>query len=499
MNREPSERPAVGLLPLYLALYDELLPDLRDCFTGYLQRIRAGLGARNVAVRQAPICCVAAEIAAAVQQFEADGVDAIVTLHLAYSPSLEAIDTLCATALPIVMLDATMDAAFGVDAPAGRMMTNHGVHGVMDLASMLRRRGRACRIVAGHDSDPRTLDRVAEALRTAPAPSAAPRRSAASAVGCAAASRIAAALRSARVVRIGPSFAGMGDFVVEESLLEQKLGIGISHMGVDALDEAVRGVSDGEVARELARDRERFDCELPVEAHARAVRVGLGLRALLQEGGYDAFSLNFQAIDRVDRPACTMPFLEISKAMGRGIGYAGEGDVLTAALAGALARVFDQVTFTEIFCADWQGGNLFLSHMGEISPSVAGGRPRVFVKPLPFIGGHAPAMLTCAIKPGPAVFVNLAPGPGGTFSLIVAPVEVLAEDDSLDPAMRDAVRAWVKPHAGLVDFLETYSRAGGTHHSALVLGEPVDEIAAFGEICGMEVVRIPAAEGVVTE
>lgn len=190
-----------------------------------------------------------------------------------------------------------------------------------------------------------------------------------------------------------------------------------------------------------------------------------------------------------------MPFLEICKAMGRGIGYAGEGDVLTAALVGALAQGFDAVTFTEIFCADWSGGNLFLSHMGEISTSVAGEKPCIMMKPF-FLGGSLdPAVLTCPVKPGPAVFVNLAPGPDDTFSLIVAPVEVLPEGDELQPEMRKVVRTWIRPQLEAGSFLEAYSRAGGTHHSALVLGEHADSIAACGRMCGLEVVQIASAGG----
>jgi len=458
-------QPTVGLLPMYLALYDELLPDLRDEFAGYLERIAAGLEARGVAVRQAPICCVADEFSAAVRRFEADGIDAIVTLHLAYSPSLEAIEALCGTSLPIVILDATMDAKFGIEVSPDRLMYNHGIHGVMDLACMLRRRGRSFEIVAGHDSDPLTLDRAAGYARAALA---------------------ARALHGVRALRVGPIFEGMGDFLVDEAVLDATLGIRVRHVELDALDAAIGTVTDDAVALELERDRDRFLCELPADVHERSVRVGLGLRGLLAEGGHGAFSVNFQAFDRADRPANTMPFLEISKAMGRGIGYAGEGDVLTAALVGALARGFGEVTFSEIFCADWSGGNLFLSHMGEISPSVAGDRPRVFEKPLPFIGGHAPAVLSCAMKPGPAVFVNLAPGPDDSFSLIVAPVEVLAENASLEPAMRDTVRAWIRPSCKVSDFLEAYSRAGGTHHSALVLGDRAKAIAAFGRMLGVE-------------
>ena len=49
-----------------------------------------------------------------------------------------------------------------------------------------------------------------------------------------------------------------------------------------------------------------------------------------------------------------MPFLEIEKQMVRGIGYAGEGDVLTAALSAALASGFEETSFTEMFCPDWK-------------------------------------------------------------------------------------------------------------------------------------------------
>ena len=62
-----------------------------------------------------------------------------------------------------------------------------------------------------------------------------------------------------------------------------------------------------------------------------------------------------------------MPFLEISRLMERGIGYAGEGDVLTAALVGALMKVYAETTFTEMFCPDWKGNSIMLSHMGEIN------------------------------------------------------------------------------------------------------------------------------------
>ncbi len=458
-----------GLLPFYLKLYDDYKPEVRNGFTEFVQRITEVLEQRGIAVQSAPVCRVAHEFEDAIRQFEKGGVDCIMTLHLAYSPSLESIDAFCATPLPVIILDVTMDADFGIQVSPDRIMYNHGVHGVMDFASMLRRHRRPFEIVAGYGGDTETQDRIVETARAAVA---------------------AHGLRNSLVLRVGAAFPGMGDFSVDESVLKAVLGISVNQVELDALDAAVATVTDAAVEQEVAEDNERFLCELDPGAHARSVRVGLGLRQLLDAGGYTACSVNFQEFNRADRPADTMPFLEICKAMGRGTGYAGEGDVLTAALVGALAQGFDAVTFTEIFCADWSGGTLFLSHMGEISTSVAEGKPLVIIKPF-FLGGSLdPAVLTCPVQPGPAVFVNLTPGPDDTFSLIVAPVEVLPEEEGIQPAMRNVVRTWIRPQLGVAAFLEAYSRAGGTHHSALVLGDYAGAIAAFGRMSGFEVVQL---------
>jgi L-arabinose isomerase len=461
--------PKTGLLPFYLKLYDDLMPELGKKFEGFTRRIAEALEARGITVETARPCRIKTEFSTAIQNFERADLDCIITLHLAYSPSLESIDAVCRTKLPIIILDTTMDANFGLDVSPEKIMFNHGIHGVMDFASMLKRRRRAFEIIVGHDSDPLLIDRTADTVRAAFA---------------------ARSFFGSRVLRIGEAFKGMGDFSVPEDVLASKLGVSVTQTGLEMLDKAIENVSADEVESELAEDSKHFDCDISREAHERSVKIGLGLRRLIEEGGYSAMSINFEIFDRKDRLANTMPFLEISKAMARGIGYAGEGDVLTAALVGALSRAFGETTFTEIFCADWAGNRLFLSHMGEISPSVAADRPRIFEKPFLFGGGMNPAVLTCSVRPGPAVFVNLAPGPEDSFSLIVSPVEVLAENDSLNPGMRDCIRIWIRPAGGVTEFLEKYSCAGGTHHSALVLGDKSKSIVALGRMLNIKVVTL---------
>jgi L-arabinose isomerase len=457
-----SERPRAGLLPLYLKLYDESNPGAREFLEKYLGEVAEGLGARGLEVQTAPVCRLEPEFASAVSDLEKYGVDAIVTLHLAYSPSEESVGPLSETYLPVVILDTTPDAEFGRDVDPGRIMYNHGIHGVQDMANILRRRGKRFEIVAGHFRQSEVLDRCADLVRAA---------------------RAAARFGSTRALRIGEAFKGMGDFSVPEKTLKKVLGVSVKQIAPADLIPYVQKVPDEAVKDELARDAKAFVVDCPPEVHERSLRLGLGLRALLREGDYGAFSMNFLAFDSAEGPVNTVPFLEISKAMARGLGYAGEGDVLTASLVGALLSAWPKTTFTEIFCPDWKGNSLFLSHMGEINPKVSAEPALLCEKPFPYTPAQNPAVLACAPAPGEAVFVNLAPGPEDSFTLIAVPVEVLGDAES--PEMKNKVRGWMRGRLPVAELLEEYSRAGGTHHSALVLGEHVEALRAFARLAGL--------------
>jgi len=451
---------------LYLKLYDDVLPKTREGFAKLLGAIKHGFETRGLEVVQAPVCRIKPEFEKAVSAFTKADVDCIVSLHMAYSPSLESVGAMAKTEVPIIILDTTMDESFDQKVDPDRIMYNHGVHGVMDFASMLRRNGRRYSIVAGHYRRPEVLDRAADMVRAAYA---------------------ARELKTTRALRIGESFRGMGDFSVAEPVMAKKLGIEVTQKGIADLARAMRGVTAREVAAEINSDVKNFRVTAPRSVHERSVRVSLGLRRMLDAGRYGAFSMNFLVFNG-SHGVDTLPFLEASKGMARGIGYGGEGDVLTASLVGALQRGFGRTTFTEVFCPDWKGGTVFLSHMGEINPAVASGKPELVEKQFVFTGTKNPAVITCGLKTGPAVFVNLVPGPRDTFSLVLAPVTVLADSKRKD--MAPVVRGWMRPAAGLERFLEEYSRHGGTHHSALVLGDRLEGLVAFAQYAGLEAVVI---------
>ena len=456
------EKAKVGFLPLYLKLYDDRAAQLRPEIEKYRADLAAALKNAGLEIVEADICRIAPEFEAAVAQFESAGVDAIVTVHLAYSPSLECIDALAATKLPILILDTTREYHFSFDVIPGAVSYNHGIHGVQDFCNLLRRRGKDYTVFAGHYLESDAVKHVADAARAVKA---------------------AKAMQGLRAGRVGGGFHGMGDFLPSEGALE-RLGVTVVECDGKELLPLRDSVTDGEIRTEYEKDCAQNGASAVTFAeYAYAERVGLAVRKWIEKNQLDAFTMTFLSAGKL--PGFdTMPFSESSKAMARGIGYAGEGDVLTAALVGALAKAFDKVNFTEMFCPDWAGNAIYMSHMGESNLNLLENRKTV-IKPFPYADGPDPTCILGHMVAGQACVFNLLPNPEGWFDVVIATGEMLqlpAEIENLPTSMN----GWFKPNLPLPEFLEKYSQLGGTHHSALVYGVDAKSLALFAKALGMK-------------
>jgi L-arabinose isomerase len=314
---------------------------------------------------------------------------------------------------------------------------------------------------------------------------------------------MAARMGRGRVGLMGTSFKGMGDFYTPPAKLKATVGGVVKALDAETLKKLLAAVKPAAVEAELQEDRGRFEGAAAsgtvAEAHRRSVRLGLALRAWIERERLAAFSFNFLDMKKSSGHA-TVPFLEASKAMARGVGYAGEGDVLTALLVAAVAAGFPETTFTEMFCPDWENGTVFLSHMGEVNWRLLDGRGRLAEMDYGYSATDNPVRVTGRLKPGSIVIVNLAPMAGGRYRLILAPATMLpvAGPDRF----AESVHGWFRPQLPVADFLEAYSRAGGTHHLAMCYaanggGRPADApggalatLKSFGRLSGWETVVI---------
>ena len=452
----------LGLLPLYLKLYDDSTPGLRLKLEPFYEKCAKKFEKLGAEVIRSPFCRIEPEFRDAAALFRNEGAEVIVTLHMAYSPSLECIDALGSAGLPIIVLDTTEAAEFGFLQDPEQIMYNHGIHGVMDMCNLLKRRGVPYTVCAGHWEDPGLFER---------------------AVGFAKSVRAAAAFRGLRVGRIGEPFAGMGDFSVTDAGLQRDFGIEVVSFDPDR-DAGYFDIPADDVSREERADLEKYNLgAVQCPAYDETIKTCLGVRRWLDENRLDAFTFSFLDIKSGSCPRIP-PFMEASKAMTRGLGYAGEGDTLTAGLVAALQKGFSNTTFIEIFCPDWAGGRLFLSHMGEINLALADPDSIVCAEmDFPYTDAPNPAAMFGRYRAGNAIFVNLAPL-GQGYGLVLADVEVVAQGGD---AFSGSVRGWIKPQIPVARFLEAISAAGATHHSALVYGAKFEELVFFGRLMGFEV------------
>ena len=458
----------VGYLPMYIKLYDDSNPRYRDPMVCYMHELIDELRCRGIEVVLADeVCRVREEFERATAKFNAEGVDAVITQHLAYSPSLESAEALLKLDAPIVVFDTTPDyGLISAAATENRIGANHGIHGVQDMCQLLLRNGRPYFLCVGHASQEGVLDEL---------------------VGLCRAAATAAAFRRIRVGSVGGAFPGMGDFLISDERYARDIGAIVEYMTPDVVRDCLAKVTDKEIECEIERDRREYDVEVTFEHEYReATRSGLAVRRWMEALELDACTVNFLTLDQCGLPK--MPFVECCKIMGRGKGYAGEGDVLTAGLVGALIQHYPDTTFTEMFCPDWERDIILLSHMGESNPRLAQWKPVLTDMKFNYNScGNTVAMYNC-YRPGRAVLVNLSPL-NDHFNLIITEGEIVPEGLE-HGAYRYATQGWFHPCKPLRSFLKEYSLYGGTHHSALIYAADIAEIRSFGEMMGFRVLEI---------
>lgn len=439
----------VGLLGLMLEAYDSSFPELRPA---------AEVFARDLAAAMAPfadvtfpgVCNNREAVDAAVEAFERNSADMVVVVLLTYAPSLIALPALLRTQLPVLILNTQRARAVPQDADGAVLIENHGMHGVQDLANVLRRSGRQFSILTGHWQDPRLradLESWCVAARTA------------------------TAMRHSRFGLLGYAMQDMGDFAIDEAALLAQLGAQVRRIPCAEVARLVDEAPAPVVESMVQEDRDTFSVapDLGDEQHRVSVRLEWALRQLADRGGLDGLAIHFMAIDE-DRRLPTLPFLAASEMLADGFGYGAEGDITCAAAVYLMRQVAGHANFTEMFTMDFDEGAIVMAHMGEGNWRLARqDRPvRLVSNPFRMVSlPHAPACLSFAMAPGHVTLASLTTREAGRLCLVVTEADVL---DFAPLADARNPQCKLAPQRPLADFLTDYSLGGGSHHQAVAYG-----------------------------
>jgi len=302
--------------------------------------------------------------------------------------------------------------------------------------------------------------------------------------------------QGAKFVRFGDNMRYVAVTDGDKVEAELKFGYSVNTYGIGDVVKVINAISDAEVDR-LTAEYEELYAVVPAlrkggEKYAslrEAAKIELGIYAFLQDGNYKGFTDTFEDLHGMAQ----LPGIAAQRLMGKGYGFAGEGDWKTAALVRAM----------KVMGTGLKGGNAFMedytyhfdpanplvlgSHMLEICESIADGKAKCEVHPLGIGGKADPVRLVFNVAGGPALNASIV-DMGSRFRLIVNTVDAVAPQYDL-PKLPVARVLW-KPHPDMKTGCAAWILAGGSHHTCYSQNLTAVNMEDFAEIAGIEYVLI---------
>ena len=355
------------------------------------------------------------------------------------------------------------------------MNLNQSAHGDREFGYIMTRMRTRRKIIVGHWLDKDVLDKISTW------------------------SRAAAAWhdwQGAKFVRFGDNMRQVA--VTEGDKVEAQLhfGYSVNTHGVGDLVKVINGISERivenlcleyneqySVAKSLRKGGEKF------ASLKEAAKIEIGLKRFLKEGNFKGFTDTFEDLDGLSQ----LPGIAAQRLMAEGYGFAAEGDWKTAALVRAM----------KVMATGLKGGNSFMedytyhfspdnkmvlgSHMLEICPSIAKGKPTCEIHPLSIGGKADPVRLVFNVSGGAALNASII-DMGNRFRLLVNEIEAVAPEQDL-PKLPVARVLW-KPLPDMVTGCGAWIMAGGAHHTCYSQNLTSEHLEDFADMAGIEIVFI---------
>jgi L-arabinose isomerase len=304
--------------------------------------------------------------------------------------------------------------------------------------------------------------------------------------------------QTAKICRFGDNMREVAVTEGDKVSAQMKFGFSVNGYSVGDLVDRVGGVADSAIDALVGEYERCYAVTSEVRKGGRrhrtvreAARIELGLRAFLEEGGFEGFTTTFEDLHGLVQ----LPGLGVQRLMADGYGFGAEGDWKTAALVRAMKVMGSGLpggtSFMEDYTYHLQPGNPLVlgAHMLEICPSIAEGQPSLEVHPLGIGGKASPARLVFTARPGPAVNAALLDF-GNRFRLLVSEVDVERPQHPM-PKLPVARALW-KCRPSFEEACAAWIYAGGAHHTGFSQAVTTEMLEDFGKMAGIEVVVIDA-------
>jgi L-arabinose isomerase len=355
------------------------------------------------------------------------------------------------------------------------MNLNQAAHGDREFGYIQSRLGMERTTVVGHVSDPRVSSRVGVWARAATGNATA---------------------RSLRLARFGDTMRNVADTEGDKTEAEVRFGISVNTWSVNELVECVDAVGGGELDSLADEYQQTYDVAPELrkggDRHSSlryAAQQELGLLSFLMDGGFEAFTTNFEDLGGLRQ----LPGLAVQRLMAQGYGFGAEGDWKTAAMV-RIAKVMGRglpggASLMEDYSYDLRPGQELIlgAHMLEVCPTLTTSTPSLQIHPLAIGNREDPVRLVFDTDPGPAVVVGLT-DMRDRFRFTANVIEVVPPPHPL-PKLPVARAIWA-PTPDFGTATQAWLMAGSTHHTVLSTAVGIDAFEDLAQMMRTELLVI---------
>ncbi|MEO6290152.1 MAG: L-arabinose isomerase [Ginsengibacter sp.] len=355
------------------------------------------------------------------------------------------------------------------------MNLNQSAHGDKEFGFIMTRMRTRRKVIVGHWQDVKVLEKINIW------------------------SRAAAAWhdwQGAKFVRFGDNMRQVA--VTEGDKVEAQLqfGYSVNTYGIGDLAEMISHVSDKDIDNLCKEYNDQYSLADSLKKDGKncaslkeAAKIEIGLRTFLEKGGFKGFTDTFEDLHGLAQ----LPGIASQRLMAEGYGFGAEGDWKTAALVRAMKVMATGLpggnSFMEDYTYHFEPGNEMVlgSHMLEICPSIAVGKPSCEIHPLGIGSKADPVRLVFDVSAGAALNACVI-DMGNRFRLLVNEVEAIAPEHDL-PNLPVARVLW-KPYPDMNTGCAAWILAGGAHHTCFSQNLTSEHLEDFADMAGIETVFI---------
>ena len=302
--------------------------------------------------------------------------------------------------------------------------------------------------------------------------------------------------QGAKFVRFGDNMRYVAVTEGDKVEAEYKFGYSVNTHGVGDLVKVINETADAAIDELVKEYADSYSLVKSLmkggEQHQglrEAAKIEIGLQNFLEDGNYKGFTDTFEDLHGMMQ----LPGIAAQRMMAKGFGFAGEGDWKTAALVRAMKVMGSGLkggnSFMEDYTYHFEKDNSMVlgSHMLEICPSIADGKPKCEIHPLGIGGKADPVRLVFNSAAGPAINASIV-DMGNRFRLIVNEVEAVKAKHDL-PKLPVARVLW-KPYPDMRTGCAAWIHAGGAHHAGYSQNLTAEHMEDFASFAGIEYILI---------